>query len=368
MQASLHSGVMENSTYRHFQEICIMNLKELLDKLTPEDQNLVLGHFIRSLTGNLEPEDITLRRTATISTLGTQEEIEKEVAIIFNIPLEEIKSQGLAAKYIQLREHHERFQEIISPYKNYLLQKNAKEDKFEELYDLGKLLAGFEDKYKIEIPSTNQIVPDFIIHSQKEKIGVEHTRLISPDTKRLTENVSKILKKAEKLLVLRNPSLKYIINIAVSFSKFNIAGKSILSSKFSVQEKQQLAEKISDYIENILKGQPIDKPAFIENIAISGRTVHPLTIRLSEIYIGKENFTSICLATIAAKEEKYLNYTRNNTIKELWLLIVASGITSSSSFILQAERVKNKFNTSFQKIILFDNFSMESVEIYPTYY
>ena len=66
-----------------------MNFQEFIDKLLPEDRQLVVDHFVRSVLGQGPKEEVVIRRTAKISTLGTEDEMIKEISQAFNISVEQ---------------------------------------------------------------------------------------------------------------------------------------------------------------------------------------------------------------------------------------------------------------------------------------
>ena len=80
-------------------EFTLMNLQELIDKLPPEDREVVLAHFIDYITGKTSgPKEVVLRRTAKIFALGTEDEIIKDVANSLNIPEDILREQNIAEK------------------------------------------------------------------------------------------------------------------------------------------------------------------------------------------------------------------------------------------------------------------------------
>jgi len=156
-----------------------------------------------------------------------------------------------------------------------------------------------------------------------------------------------------------------IINISINYSKLNLNGKNIAVERFSIQEKGTIAGFIGTYIESLLTGDtPVYKPEFIDNISVSDRSKHPLNINLNEHYLAKSDFENLFYKTIKAKEEKYHSYINNTSLDKLWLLIVASGVSSASSYILESITAGNKLTSQFDRIILFDNFSHEYINVY----
>jgi hypothetical protein len=333
-----------------------MNFLEFIDKLPPEDRQLAIDHFVRNMLGQ-EPkqEEVVIRRTAKISTLGTEEEMIQEISQAFNIPIEKIKNQNIAQKLKKITQSYHQTSSIIDKYKDFLTIKAAPKDKFEELYDLGKFLVSLNISVALEIPSHTSAIPDFIISSGNKRIGIEHTRLMNTNSQIWIKTVSQILKKAEIILLQRKPELKQLVNISINYWKLNINGKN-LSAKLSIQDKEQVANDIADYVESLLTNTNLTQPSYIDRVSISERSEHPLNLILNENYIAKTESANLFEERIRDKETKLSSYLANNSLDELWLLVVVSGVTGSSSFILQEQ---NSFDTKFDKVFLFDNFSHE---------
>src|SRR5687767_2991857 len=137
-----------------------MNLQELLDKLPPEDRQVVLDHFISWITDKqTEPKEIVLRRTAKISTLGSEEDVIKEIAASFGFPEEVIRAQNITGKLQALTDRHAQAQNITQGFKDFLVSKNARRDKFVELEDLGNFMFSQKMDHSIVLPDTLDAIP-----------------------------------------------------------------------------------------------------------------------------------------------------------------------------------------------------------------
>jgi hypothetical protein len=334
-----------------------MNFQEFIDKLPPEDRQLVIDHFVRNILGQGQKEEVVIRRTAKISTLGTEEEIIQEISQAFKFPVEQIKNQNIAQKLKEIGEGYHRTSALIDKYKDFLTAKIAKKDKFEELYDIGKFLASLNINATLEIPENLSAIPDFIVSVDKKRIGIEHTRLININSQIWIKTVSQILKKSESILLNRNPELKQIVNISVNYWKININGKG-LSDKLTITEKDQIANEIADYVESLINKRELQQPSFIDMVSISERSEHPLNLILNENYIAKSESAKLFEERISDKETKLGSYLANNSLDELWLLVVISGVSAPSSFNLEKH---NTFETKFDKVFLFDAFSCDNV-------
>lgn len=347
--------------FLHQNEMTEMNLQELLDKLSPEDRQLVIDHFVSSLLGLPQQKEIVLRRTATISTLGSEDEMMTEISQALNIPIDKLKGQDISRKLNELTVQHQKFSGLIKGYKEFLLNQKAREDKFEELYDLGKFLISINPSYHLELPEKISTIPDFIIKHEQQRVGVEHTRLINSETKNLIKTTTWILKKAEQILLAKNANLNQIINICINYSKITVEGKNLTTDKFSVKDKEAVAKIIVSLIEHLLVGHEASLPSFVENISISDKSVHPMSIKLNENYIAKDEFQQLFEKTIAAKETKYRSYSNNKSLDEIWLLIVASGVTAASSYLFKTDSFNKGVASQFDKVFLFDNFSHDYI-------
>lgn len=342
-----------------------MNLQEFLDKLTPEDRQIVIDHFVRNMLGQPQETPVVVRRTAKISTLGTEAEMLLEISQAFNIPVEQLANQQVKEKLSGIRSQFERSEAIIKDYKAFLLKNKAKEDKYEEAYDMGKFLISLVGEYRLEIPRSISSIPDFIVTDGIKRIGIEHTRLINHESKMLVKETQKILKKAEQQLLAHNSQLNQLINISINYSKLNLGGKNIAAERFTIREKDTIAAAIATYIKSLLTDDfPVSKPEFIEHISVSDLSEHPLNINLNEHYLAKSDFENLFAKTVKAKEGKYYSYINNSSLDELWLLIVASGVSSASSYVLESETSGNRLISQFDRIILFDNFSHDYINVY----
>lgn len=339
-----------------------MNFLEFIDKLPQEDRQLVIDHFVKNLIGQQSQEEVVIRRTATISTLGIEEEIIQEISQIFNVPVEEIKKQNIANKLKEITAGYHKTSSGIDKYKEFLTNNNAPKDKFEELYDIGKFLVSLNMSCTLEIPTHISAVPDFTVITDSKRIGIEHTRVMNSKSQMLVKTTIYILKKAETILLQKNPRLKQIVNVSINYWKVSINDRS-LSLKLTIQENDQIAMAIADYIGSVLNNAIANKPEYIDSVSVSNRSEHPLTIVLNENYIAKPEFKNLFEERIKSKETKLASYAKNKSLDELWLVVVISGVTASSSYI---PANLNKFDTRFDKVFLFDNFSHDYLLLHPT--
>lgn len=133
-----------------------------------------------------------------------------------------------------------------------------------------------------------------------------------------------------------------------------------MTDKLSQKEILEISKLISQEIIKFYDSQSTTKlPSYIEKIAIS-QTEFPTEINLVENFLAKDNYISTLFDTIRKKELKIDNYRNEGQVNELWLLIVNSGIKSSSSFIIEKIIIED---SKFDKIFIMDNFDLNILQL-----
>jgi hypothetical protein len=338
------------------------NVFEFSEEFAPQDKQIFIDNMVSSLLGKPE-EPVIVRKTLKLSSVGTEEEILQAIADGFGISIEQVKKMNVMSGLNAINADHEKINTRISSFRQFLLDQNATKDKFDELWDLGKFLFSYSPEYDIYIPEKLMSYPDFIVTKETNRIGIEHTRLMDNKSKNLISTIKNILKKAEKILLSKDPSLTQIINVSINYSKLILNNKSILLDRFDAKEKNEIAAVISEYLASLLNNELWAKPEFIENAQIVKGSSFPVSVELNEKYLGKSDFTELLLKTIEAKEKKFSNYSAVENINELWLLVVAGGASTASSYVFTESLFENAVNSQFDKILLFDNFSHQVKEV-----
>ena len=132
-----------------------------------------------------------------------------------------------------------------------------------------------------------------------------------------------------------------------------------LFDNLSQKEIKQIGSNIAEIILNFEKSTDYILPDYIDKILVQ-ETKFSTEINLLENYISKNNYDSLLMKLIEKKESKLNRYRYNNGLDEIWLLIINSGIKSSSGFqIPNQTSIKSNFN----KILVMDNFDYSIIQL-----
>jgi len=343
-----------------------MNLQELLDDLAPEDREVVLKHFLLSLQGKATGEPIIIRKTLKLSTLSSEEEMKKQLSSTFNIPLEKFEGFNFLEGVKTIDANFKKVEELIALYKEYLTAINAKADKFEELYDIGRFLISLNTPFYLITPQQPLPYPDFITTNGDNKLGIEHTRLLNVSSQRLMKNIKHILETAEQIVRNINSKLTEIVSISFNYDTEVVNNKSLSTSTLSKTEKNMIAQLLASFILSYVEKSDTPIPSFIKKVSISIDSVHPISINLIENFIGKTDIEALLLERLKSKEQKHQHYSIVESFDELWLIIIVNGVSSASSFIIDSLSLKSRIASNFDKIYLFDSFSNDTTLIYSS--
>jgi len=301
------------------------------------------------------------RRVVTISLDGNFEEILNSISSALNIPVENLDKEEIAHKIELNKLQTSEIKDITENYSNFLEQNNSTSDKYEELYDITKFLKKYVGNFKFVIPTEKNKIPDFIINVEKLKIGIEHTRLINQEYQRTIGTIKEILNKTKNILAEYNELENQLINI-----KFDLFAHIINSKTLSDKLKQSEIKLISELIAQNILDQKINNyklPLYIEQLNIQN-TNFPIEIRLIEHFEAKSDFKDILSDTVLKKEKLLDSYKQTKKLDEYWLLIVNSGVKSSSSYNMEIIQNYKLPKSAFNKVFIIDNFDSEIVQIF----
>lgn len=343
-----------------------MNLQELLESLSPEDRQIVLEHFIKSLQGGESNEPIVFRKTLKLSTLSSEEEMKKQVSNTLNIPIDKLDRFNFLEGIDKINSNFKKVDELTAPYKEYLTTLNSKADKFEELIDIGKFLISLNTPCSIDIPEKSLPYPDFIVKRADKTIGIEHTRILNTGSQIFIKNIRQILKTAEQIVKSINPNLTQVVNLSFNYQIEAVNNKSLSNPSLTKSEKDSIAQLVSSFVYAHLENRNATKPDFIDKIQFSTDSVHPISINLIENYIGKTEIESLLSGRLASKEGKHSNYSTISSFDELWLVIIINGVTVASSYIFDSATLKKDIESKFNKVFLFDTFSSDATVIFDS--
>lgn len=208
--------------------------------------------------------------------------------------------------------------------------------------------------------------PDFLIHSDKSILGIEHTEYFEKDKSGFAFS-----KKDERLQDRVSNSLgPYCNHIGIPPTILNISWK---------PKKPLTSSRVKPLIYNIAKLININMPeegkiVFLSLRNIKGNEFPSELIGLSIYRSTKIDSTSVSttrgaweniiktdeLKNIIDEKEKKLPLYRDKC-DEVWLLIVAEGLAPSSITELESEIYNYSFNSQFDRIFFFDLYNYNKV-------
>lgn len=297
----------------------------------------------------------SIRTTAKFSTHMSLDEIREAIAKLRGIPLEDVPFFDYEAVKTKMRAQHEKVQKIIAGTKS-LLDENlkTKPDKYEELYDIGKFIIFFNDKFQI-LPAVQEY-PDFTLLYEQYKIGVEHTRLWNNKERAMFKAAKEHIAKAEVLLKDLS-HLSKTVNIYVDYTRNVIGEGNFDNRKFMREQRDQIPALIANFTRSELTSGNIPKPDFITQIEITRNEDSRVDLELGETYFTKTEFSEHLLECIDKKEQKAVNYRNARVVDGLWLLVVIDDINCFSGFNLELATLPEIEASSFDSILLFEKFS-----------
>lgn len=331
------------------------SLEDFLLSLSPEDRL----KFIEKLFANLilEQKSVRKRTTLKFSTDMSDEEVRKAIIEVTGMSTEEVPEIHFKNELSKIKNHSSSVEQIIKEYKTKLgTLPGVSQDKYEELYDLGRFIDALNNNLNIYVPDEVLKFPDFIILLEERKIGVEHTRLIDEETKAVFKAAKYFIEKAKHLIEDELNYLSKTVNIFIDYNENVIDQKNFKNRRFSNDQKNKVIQIIANYIKSELVGGNIAKPNFISQIRITPNKDSRIDLGLAESYFVISEFTSMLMHRINAKEIKAANYRTIASLNELWLLIVVDDINSFSGFDLATAQLPQIKESNFDRILLFEKF------------
>jgi|ERR1017187_919179 hypothetical protein len=276
-----------------------------------------------------------------------------------NVPLFEF------SKILQkITESALKLNEITAGLKAKLLSEGAKQDKMEELVDVGRFLIATKGAMKLIVPDVLPKLPDFLLSVDNYKIGLEHTRLVSNELIATFKTVKHCLKEAEAMLAPELAHLSKTVNIFIDYDR-NINGDSNFTiRRFTKEQKTEISKLIADFVRSELSNGKIERPHFINKIKITPNKDSRVDIELAESYFTKSDISDQLLTAIANKEKKANNYRNAEKVDSICLLIVVDDINSFCGFSLEQTELPAIRQSNFDVILLFEK---QQERIYPLY-
>jgi hypothetical protein len=297
------------------------------------------------------------RTTLKLSADLSESEVRKAIADAMGIPVELVPQLDFESAMLKMKNEKTRLKEIVNEYE--LKLKNspqASQDKYEELYDVGRFILASKDNFVITVPDKVPDFPDFVVLLDKKRVAIEHTRLIEEEMKATFKSAKYFIEKTEKLIENELQGTGQTVNIFIDYDAEVIPKKTFKSRNFSIEEREKITQLLADYVRAELAGQSPARPAFILKIKVTPNKDSRLNLELAESYITKADFTQILSKRISSKESKAIRYQKINDFEELWLLLVIDDINSFSGFDLMTTVFPEIKNSNFERIILFEKF------------
>lgn len=292
------------------------------------------------------------------------EEIREAIAKLLGIPLDQVPLIDFEAEKAKMREQYNNVQRKIEAMKP-VLDKTSKTtaDKYEELFDLGKFIIFFNEKF--QILSALQKFPDFTLLYQSYRIGVEHTRLWSNEERAMFKAAKYYIAKAEEIIAQKLSRLSKTVNIFIDYNKTVIGDGDFNNRKFTPEQRSELPNIIANYIKSELTGGDVSKPDFISQVKITPNKDLRVDLELAESYFTQAEFSDLLLKRIANKERLADNYRNATKVNALWLLIVIDDVNSFSSFNLESARIPKIETSYFDSILVIEKFGGRIYLIFP---
>ncbi len=307
------------------------------------------------------------RTTLKLSTDLSNDEIAKAISETVGIPYELLPHINFEVEIAKINNERSRISELTKDYKARLdSDLKIEKGKYEELDDLGRFILGLNQDYKIFTPKEIPKYPDFILLKDDVKIGVEHTRLMSKQSKTIFQIVKYCIKKAEELIPNELNNHSKTINIFFDLSVYPFVKSNSRVRNLNKEQKLNVAKIIADYIKSKLTGGSVPKPDFISKIKITSNKDSRVDLEFAESYFTSPQIENLLINRIQDKEIKANKYRMVNPLSELWLLIVADDIKSYSGFDLEFSDLPALTKSDFDQIFLFEKYSGKIYTLFKT--
>lgn len=227
---------------------------------------------------------------------------------------------------------------IIAPFLNDKLSQKQRI----EICHVGKFVVLLGNDSKI-IEHDNS--PDFIIQFEKDRIGVEHQRILRLDKVVSHKSTEKLFEDAALLFKSEHPGINILVNCWLTEETFS----------FTKQESNTLKKQISDYIFAIVnKSEDFQKPWFIDEILFMEHTDVEFVYNPGGFMVKRLESDSLNEA-IQKKEKLIENYKAKSKLEKQWLLLVI-GATSPDSYKVNVNEIAIEKSSKFERIYLMEDF------------
>lgn len=339
------------------------SLEDFLSFLSPEEKKYFLEvHLPKMMT---EQQSLLRRITFKFSTDMSEDEIRKAISESMGKQLEQVPQFDFNHEKERMKNEMNQVQVIIKDYKSKLdSSPTVTRDKYDELADVGKFILFANDRLKIDVPNDLLKFPDFILLFEDQKIGLEHTRLMSEETKAIFKTAKYCIGKAREIIEAELNHLSKTVNIFIDYNENIIGENNFKNKRFTPEQKKEIAQTMADYIKSELTEGNVPKPNYIIQIKITPNKDSRVDLELAESYFTNPEFTEILLERIQKKEKKANRYRSETNLNIIWLLIVIDDVNSFSGFDLKTAKFPQIVNSNFDKIFLFEKFGGKIYSLY----
>lgn len=214
-----------------------------------------------------------------------------------------------------------------------------------DLNELGKFIVS--SQRKILIDKVDFKAPKFVVSRNRSRVAVEMFDMDTVnDSKQLEETYRLIFDKVEAILIEEGESFHGVYDVQFE-EQVDILGSQEEITKELVQNiKEGTLDKESTFVKSIKKTQ--------------GGTVY------LHSDISNEGVTLLKteVESVLASREKAFNQNQKGGIDSHWLILVLGGVQDMSDYtFLENDMMSHQFESSFDKVFLFDSFSEEIIEL-----
>jgi hypothetical protein len=345
-----------------------IRLIDIYNALPIKDRDVFLSNFFARAT-NPDAKGNLFRFTATFSKDATHDELRRAFEKMMFLPEGSLQDLVIPDELDKSEANFRKVLQVIEPQKNiYLQNPKIKEDKYEELEQVGKLIVALNEGIDLELQVETLEYPDFIILKEGKRIGLEHTRLINGGSNAVFKNIQLILEDAKQSLLLQIPEATGVINVSINHTNIVTNNKSMVDGSFTLEERKAITEELSKYFALLITDPDTQKPSYVIYGFWQANREFSIDIKHAEMYLPeKPDEVKIILGErIQKKEANHSRYANSQPFDEVWLLVAMQGVKSSSGFKINGDYIPAEIPSAFNRIIVFDSFGYDLVEIKPT--
>ena len=193
--------------------------------------------------------------------------------------------------------------------------------------------------------------PDFLINYQGRTVGLEHTRILTPDSSRI-EKLKTLLDFAGNIFRENYPNEKVHGLVTFKGDKFD----------YSQSEKKKLAIEICDLVHGSMSNHDMILPNYLSQLRTTNHS--KISFSLHEEKGGNAPFLTkeILQMEVQKKEKKIKKYNSSVQILNEICLVLMVGSASSISYELN-DKTDYSLPSRFDRVYLMKDFENEMVRV-----